>query len=505
MLTTKAIEIIYSQGQGVCTKILVQIVSVRVLKIGYDLEISDGSYYCKILYLSHTPIPLPNLIISIEDFEVLTSPLLIIISSFTIVQSSPLIGKPEKFITSAIYQPPSTFNLIKLLTHNSTGWIIKVRLIKKEVINYNECRKSSSFKVLFLDEGDGTLQGYFTNQFVDKFYHALMESKLYLVAGGTIRKSVKSFKGHNSGVYLIVDESTKITEIYDDKTVKLDLYNLISIKSLCKVNYSTRVDTYGLVVSSQNSGFITVEIQDLSKSTIQLFCGNFESVIPRYSVIVCKNVQYESISGILISDSDSKILVNPTEFPEVLTLQEWTNSQTLAKHALYTISEIYEVIKGNYIPEEIELIGSISWVINTDLRPFWYPACNNVEKCQKKVVSHSNGFYFCGDCNENFQKFSYRFCVGLSIWDSTGKINVKAFDNIAKVVFETSAEELVMLSYNDESKFDSVIGNVIGRQVGITVLGKQVGKSIPIYKFRWINASPVNKTIVSEVREGVST
>ena len=140
-------------------------------------------------------------------------------------------------------------------------------------------------------------------------------------------------------------------------------------------------------------------------------------------------------------------------------------------------------------------------MIIDDLHPFWYPACCNLERCSKKVESHSFGFYYCKECKAKFENFCYRFAVEVVLSDLTGSIKVKIFDSVGRGFFGCSAEELALCYLQDRDNAEEILFNVIGKQMNFTIIGRQIGKSIPISKISPILPQSLTKILLSELSE----
>ena len=181
------------------------------------------------------------------------------------------------------------------MSYKSKSWVIKARVIEKFPIEaYTKIKGGIFFKTIILDEKNDTLSIIFQNDCVDIFYSAIVEKKVYLFSGGKINKP----KGYKGKIQLIFDKTCKISEIFDDCSIKMDKLNYIDIKSIFKLNTPRRVDTYGMIKNISYNRVTLIEIQDLSNSTIQLFCSDFSKLVPKNSTIICNNVQFENNSGI---------------------------------------------------------------------------------------------------------------------------------------------------------------------------------------------------------------
>ncbi|OMJ83060.1 hypothetical protein SteCoe_16095 [Stentor coeruleus] len=504
MLTKGAIESLFTLSLAENPPITLQIISVKLRKSGYILKISDSSYYTKALYINHNPIPSLYSIISLQNYEFFNNSKLLILLNHTKLQdSTSKIGNPIEFPIQNLIKSGPLFTPIRSISFSSTSWLIKARLIEKSEVELADNHQGLCFWGTFMDENNDDIQLIFLNSFVDSFYTELQEKKLYLISGGKLRKNYRKNSNSKLRAAIFVEKSTKIIEVFDDKTVKLDKYTFTDIKTLYKLTIPKRIDTCGVIKSIHKSEVTSVEIQDLSNSVIQLFCNEFSNKTAKFSVIVCKNVQYEPNSGILISDSSSQILVNPLGIAEVDALKELSMAYWKSIQYYHTISEVKELIFSKVLPDEIEFTGTIGEILCSDLHPFWYPACINIDRCSKKVESHSSGFYYCVHCNTKSGGFVYRYGVEICIYDCTGKIILKAFDPVARALLGVSAEELVMNYYSDKKSLDRFFGSVVGNQMIFTIASKQISKSIPISKIQLINPSSMSKALMSEIREVV--
>ena len=74
-----------------------------------------------------------------------------------------------------------------------------------------------------------------------------------------------------------------------------------------------------------------------------------------------------------------------------------------------------------------------------------YKACEN-EACKKKVTEKASGGYECRSCGP-VAGFRHRYIMKASICDETDHQWVTAFDDAAREIFGTGADELMQLRY----------------------------------------------------------
>lgn len=498
MLTKGAVNVINTQSPSIPFYPVLQIISIKTKKSGYILRLSDSLNSIKCYFPGHQMVPVLFSAILLEEYEIIT-PLLILIKYTQVQVYTILLGKPEKVQVSSSFKC-SGFTLIRSLSVNLATWLLKLRLVYKSAVK--DCKKSANyFYCIFIDENNDDILVYFNQETFDTYFSSLTLRKMYLISRGRIRKNDR---GEHKGKFLIyIDKSSKVVEIHDDHSIKHEKFTFKDIKSIYKLNLPSRIDTFGIIKSITNSGISSIEIQDKSNSTIQLFCSQPLKPIPRFSVIVCKNVQYEPNSCVLISDSTSSLLINPKGFSEVDSLKELSVSYWKSLSYCYTIAEIKDLISIECFPDEINFFGFVSEVIIDDLHPFWYPACCNLDKCSKKVESHSFGFYYCKECKAKFENFCYKFAVEVVISDLTGSIKVKIFDSVGRGFFGCSAEELALCYLQDRDNAEEILFNVIGKQMNFTIIGRQIGKSIPISKISPILPQSLTKILLSELSEAI--
>lgn len=497
MLTKGAIGLLSSQRSSQFYPVL-QIVKVKTRKSGYFLRLSDSLQSIKCLYPCHKPVPVLLTAILIEDYEIV-SPLFILLK-YSIVQShSSIEGSPEK-IKLPCKVSTQVFTPIRKLTSNTQNSLLKLRLISKSSIESSKNSFNNYFTALFLDENNDEILLNFPNDTIDQYYATLELKKMYLVSPAKVRKNGGDLKGK----YIInIDKNSKLVEIFDDHSIKADKCQFLDIKSILKLNLPKRVNTCGVVKSVNNSKVSAIEIQDRSNSIIHLFCSDLSKAIPKYSVIVCKNIQYEPNSGVLISDSASTLLINPKGYSEVEALLELSKSYWKSISNSLTILEIKELAENNNYSDELVFSATVTEVITDEIHPYWYPACINVEKCSKKVESHSFGFFYCKECGIKSEKFSYRYAVEIGISDFTGCLKVKLFDSVARLLFGAPAEDLVKKSLETNKEYaENIFDSVIGKQYNFAIGGKgKNGKSILVSRMSLINPATMTKLLLTEIKQ----
>lgn len=494
MLTKGAIGLLSSQKSSQFYPVL-QIVVVKIRKSGYFLRLSDSIQSIKCFYPSHRPVPVLFAAVLVEDYEIVSS-LFILIKYSTVQSYSSIEGSPEKLKLPSKFST-QVFTPIRHISSIASNWLLKLRLISKSSIESNKLNKNF-FSGLFLDENNEEVQINFPSDTIDQFFTSLEIKKMYLVSSDKIRKN----GGDPKGKYTInIDKNSKFIEIFDDHSIKSDKCQLMDIKNIHKLSFPKRVNTCGVVKSITNSKVSSIEIQDRSTSTIHLFCSNLSKPIPKFSVLLCKNIQYEPNSGVLISDSESTLLINPKGYTEVDALQELSKSYWKSISYSTTIIEIKELIESQNYSEDLMFVATITEVIIDEVHPFWYPACINIEKCCKKVESHSFGYFYCKECGIKSDKFCCRYAVELAIQDCTGYLKVKCFDAVARVLFGVSAEEMVRNSLeNSKEVVDEVFNAVVGKQYNF-VIGKNMkpGKSILVSRIALVNSAGLAKVLLGEI------
>ena len=101
---------------------------------------------------------------------------------------------------------------IKVLNQFTNDWRIKARVIKRsDVRTWNNARGTGKLLNVDLVDRYGTqIQATFFNQAVDKFEGILVENKIYLLSGGTVKMANKRFTSIKNDFCITFDSRAEI-------------------------------------------------------------------------------------------------------------------------------------------------------------------------------------------------------------------------------------------------------------------------------------------------------
>ena len=87
---------------------------------------------------------------------------------------------------------------------------------------------------------------------------------------------------------------------------------------------------------------------------------------------------------------------------------------------------------------------------------FAYEGCP-MENCNKKLIPKGDDTFSCGKCGKTTSTFVYKYMLRASIADATDNQWVTAFDEVARVIFGVTADDLMKKKDKDMKAFDSVV------------------------------------------------
>jgi len=400
------------------------------------------------------------------------------------------------------------------------NWCIKARVTKKGDIrhwskpsnnnnnnNNGGGTKGKLFSVDLVDESDSEIRATMFNGAVDKLFDMFQEGKVYIISKGSLRPSNKSFSSIKNTQELMLDESSTVIPVDDDRNIPIFHYALTPISELGNVEDNAVIDIIGMVIEVKDiHEFVSKTSQKNLKKRSVILCDfkqQQESASERYqveltfwgdlaekvsldvpSVALFKGVKKGSyLGGVNLNSLNSTVILSDPQIPEALRLKELyarsgsdpSSAADVKMLSVTTGKGVFGVGGGDPLAEPLSTLAAITEKGlgthgQTDFIQvvahlmfvkkegnLWYEACTG-EKCSKKVVLDSgSNKYRCDHCGTVSDKCVYRYIISAMFSDHTGQRWVSGFNEAGDVIFGRTAEEMTELRNNSPEAFEKTL------------------------------------------------
>lgn len=185
------------------------------------------------------------------------------------------------------------------------------------------------------------------------------------------------------------------------------------------------------------------------------------------SVIAFKGTKVSDFGGKSLSLLSSGTMTLDPDIPDAHRLKGWYDSSgrtdTFATHQglasvgvatgrkdeIKTISQVKEENLGLDDQAYYTIKATIVFVKQDN---FCYPACLS-QGCNKKVTDMGDGTWRCEKCDVAHDKPDYRYILSINVADHTSHQWLSCFDDTGRTIVGMSANELMELKENDDTKF----------------------------------------------------
>jgi replication factor A1 len=393
--------------------------------------------------------------------------------------------QPIRSIPAAAAAANGNIYPIEGLSSYAHKWTIKARVtMKSDIKTWHKTTEGKLFSVNLLDES-GEIRATAFNDQVDAFYDLLQEGSVYYISTPCkVGFAKKQFSNLPHDYELTFERDTVIEKAEDQSNVPQVRFNFCTIAGLQDVEKDSTVDVIGVlkevgavndIVSKKTSS--TFQKRDLTLvddtgHSVRLTvwgktANNFDTDLE--SVVAFKGTKVSDFDGRSLSLlSSGSMLVDP-DIPDAHRLKGWYDStgrashfETLANRAgpgnatnrkdqIKTIQQVKDENLGMDDQAYYSLKATIVYVKQDN---FCYPGCPT---CRKKVTPDTDGTWRCDKCNTSLEKPEYRYMLSLKLVDHTGSQWVTCFDESAAQLINKSANELMEMKEEDESKCTTIL------------------------------------------------
>ncbi|PHH82779.1 hypothetical protein CDD82_4853 [Ophiocordyceps australis] len=370
-------------------------------------------------------------------------------------------------------------------------WTIKARVtVKSDIKTWHKATgEGKLFSVNLLDESSEIKATGFNEQ-CDAFYDLFEQGCVYYISSPCrVQLAKKQFSNLANDYELTFERDTVIEKAEDQSNVPQVRFNFCTIQELQSVEKDNTIDVIGVLkdvaevteITSKKDGrpFQKREltlVDDTGYSvrvtvwgkTASSFAANPESVV------AFKGVKVSDFGGKSLSLLSSGTMTVDPDIADAHRLKGWYDSagrtDTFATHQglasmsgatgrrdeVKTIAQVKEDGLG---VDDVAYYTLKATIVFAKQDNFCYPACSS-QACNKKVTAMGDGTWHCEKCNVSHDKPNYRYILSLNVADHTSHQWLSCFDETGALILGRTANELMELKENDETRFMAAFEDV---------------------------------------------
>jgi replication factor A1 len=366
---------------------------------------------------------------------------------------------------------------------------------------HNTKGEGKLFSVNLLDD-TGEIRATAFNDVAEKLYEIFEKDTVYYISAPCrVTLAKKQFSNLPNDYELQFEPTTEVEKAEDQDNAPQVRYNFTKIGDLNSVEKDSTIDTIGVLKEVAEISTITGKntMKDYSKRDLTLVDDSLTSVrltiwgntaqtfdVPLESVVAFKGVKVSDFNGRSLSLLSSGSMAVDPDIEETHKLRGWFNGAgqnatyathqnlsagagTSARQDTKLVSQINE--EESYLqdnPAYFTLKASVIYVKNTMVA---YPACQT-EGCNKKVIDENPDEWWCEKCQKKWPKPEYRYILQVNVADHTGSLWLSCFDDVGRTIVGMSANELMELKEEDESKFMNALHDATCKTFNFRVRAK---------------------------------
>ncbi|OAF69684.1 hypothetical protein A3Q56_02575 [Intoshia linei] len=490
------------------------IVSKKNGSLRLRLIISDGIYKCDYCQIMNTNYPKLSensvreyAVIRLNDYNLKTfkNIFIIYINLFTILNENTtintILGCPQQLniVTTNITNSPAkkmkmnlkssnyeikengdSLDIIKngstkffkivAITPYQNRWRIHGRISSKSDIKHFENTKGTgqlfSFEIFDIS---GPIRCTCFGTLVDNYFSKIHVNQVYYISKANVKLANKKYSSTNNNYELFFTKNTIITPSFESDNVPKIPFNFIGYNLLidCKQEYVDvigvihKVDDIVIVNSKNGKNLSKRNVVIVDKSNLLITCTLWDEMAINleyddHPVIIIKSAKMGYYNGLQLTVSGNSQLFINFDIEEAHILKGWYNIeansndfQELTKDYIETEKKIETIFDLNKMKsEKMEYFDIIGTIMTIKRDSPYYKSCLS-ENCYKKLI-FTNDIYNCEKCQKSFKNFNYSYLLNACIFDYTGNVWTKCFDNIGNKIMTITANELDEKFSNDE-------------------------------------------------------
>ncbi|CAK75901.1 unnamed protein product (macronuclear) [Paramecium tetraurelia] len=410
-------------------------------------------------------------------------------------QSRPAIQKIEHKTEYA----PSDQNLLKIteLYPGMRGFKIKGRITSKSDKTQFKSGKGQLFSIEIIDSEKSTIQGVFFNNQCDKFYDLIDLGKVYYFENGQVKTNRYSSKNQNQSEYQIhFEEASKISEALEDKEIDAFPFQIKQIGDIDNLSQDDKCDILGVITEVKPLTQVTTKSnENKAKKNITLFDQTQRGIDIVLWGAQAEKWQFQkdeivAFRGLKVTDYQtirSLTVTNSTTYEKDLTKLQKINGfqdfydfysqnkdfieskpkESKKKFALSYIEQIKKDFEGQRNNKLTKFYEVRAYITTIFTKLLYYEGC---DICKRKVVLvQSTKQFFCQNCNQNFNKPSYKYIFNAKIADTTGNLPVSVSNDQGQSILKLSCDEFKAKEKNQQ---DEIIKRASFQQYRFLIIGK---------------------------------
>ncbi|GKT50340.1 replication factor A protein 2 [Colletotrichum spaethianum] len=413
---------------------------------------------------------------------------------------------------------------IEALSPYAHKWTIKARVTQKSDIRtwHKPSGEGKLFSVNLLDES-GEIKATGFNEQVDQYYDLLQEGGVYYISSPCkVQLAKKQFTNLPNDYELTFERDTMIEKAEDQSNVPQVRFNFCNIQELQEVEKDATVDIIGVLkdvdevsqIVSKSTGKpyekreLTL-VDDTNYSVRVTIWGksatNFDA--KPESVVAFKGTKVSDFGGRSLSLLSSGTMSIDPDIPDAHRLKGWYDSSgrndTFSSHNNMASmgnatgrkdqdKSILQVKEENLGMEQQDYFNLKATIVYIKQDNFAYPACMN-EGCNKKVTDMGDGTWRCEKCDVSHPKPEYRYIMSVNVCDHTNQLWLSCFDDVGRVVMGMTADELMALREEDDTKMAQAFEEANCRKLNFRCRAKMdtFGESQRV-RYQVMSASPID-------------
>lgn len=397
---------------------------------------------------------------------------------------------------------------ITALNPYSNKWAIKARITSKADKRSwsNANGQGTLFSIDLLDSDKGEIRATFFKETCEKFYPLLREGSVYVFSGGKLKPvGNRAYSTLNNNYEITFDMNSTIEEVADEGNIVTMNYNFVGIDTIENTDPGVTVDLCAYVndasdvqeIISQKQGGKVLKKRDLTimdqsgaEIKLTLWGDKAESAeYPWHDKPICafKGIKVGDYGGRSLSMMGSSNLAVAPQIPQAMELKGWLEQQIQNGGTVQATSSLSSSVGGgggardtfesrkpcSAIKDDSMGVGKEKpdWAsmklsvvyIKHDNDP-WYTACSQKD-CKKKVIEGLQGGWRCEKCQVDMESCVRRYILTTQLCDASGANWFSFFDEQAKVLLGTSADELYELRQNQgDEAYNQVFSEALFNQ-----------------------------------------
>lgn len=394
---------------------------------------------------------------------------------------------PKPQHTAAFDSANVILSEIRALNPYLPKWTIRARVTNKsDIRSWQNSRGSGKlFSVDLLDES-GEIRATMFNETADHFFPEFQVNDVYIISKGTLKFANKKFSAVNNDFELTLDLNSTVQRVADSSVgaaMPKMHFRFVPIADVQDRPKDDIVDVIGIIINVKPYSSITtkagnqlakreLDIVDDSHRGIPItlwgdraenFAGEKHQIL---AIKAAKVGEYAGQKSLSVLQS-SVIELNPDN-ERAINLRGWIESQdpnslqslvptgssgTGRSYPEHTLAEISNMnVYGK--PEYVSVLATVM-TVKTD-KPIFYQSCPG-PNCMKRVTPTGDGHFSCERCNKTYDRCDWRYILNLAIADHSGSQWVSAFNDSAKTILDSDANDLAIRKEQEPARFEAVV------------------------------------------------